>query len=380
MHTQNSTSADKCALCLAPLTTANDSEEHIFPNSIGGWLTVTGFICGECNNKKGRTWDAVLAKQFAWISSMACIVRDRGAVPPVVVTTISGKDYKLRSDGTMVPNRFEYSALPDGDKVKVSFVARDMNEVKKKVSELKKRYPNFDHEAALSSAKMSTSYLTEPLKGELTSGGPEAGRSIVTTALAYAFKLGINPHRCEVVLPFLRQPELLTTRYGWSSLVDVIRERIPGQIFHCVSIWGDPITSRLLAYVEYFSHSRWHVELSQHYEGPVISSTYAITPDNAREIEINVDWELDPSIFARIVTGDGYDSEHTTQAMAPVMDTLMTRSWGRSLNMASQAACKEAMLALGLAESESIPLDKVATFSQKVAEAMAPFIRHYLRK
>lgn len=376
MQTQKKTAVDKCALCLDPLTATNDSEEHIIPNSIGGWMTIAGFICRECNNRKGRTWDAALSKQFAWMSSMAGISRDRGSVPPVVVSTVGGKDYKLHNDGTMTPARFQYSQVSDGDKVKISFVARDMGEARKKVAELKQRYPNLDDQAVLSSAKMSTSYLAEPLKVDLASGGPEVGRSIVTTALAYAFKLGISPHECEVVLPFLRQPELLATSYGWSSLIDVVKARKPGHIFHCVSIWGDPKTSRLLAYVEYFSFARWHIELSRQYDGPAIASTYAIAPDDSREVEINVDWNLELALVARILDGDGYDSERTAEAVGLVMDTLMKRSWDRSFNLAYQAACKEVMLEMGLSENDSISGALYPNFAQKIVEAMAPFIMH----
>ena len=377
MQTQEDSVVNKCAFCLDPLTEANDSDEHIIPNSIGGWMTIARFICRECNNRKGRTWDAVLSKQFAWMSSMTGISRDRGSVPSVVVSTIGGKDYKLHNDGTMTPARFQYSQVPDGDKTKISFVARDMGEVRKKVSELKQRYPNLDDQAALSSAKMSTSYLEEPIKVDLAPGGPEAGRSIVTTALAYAFKLGISPHKCEVVLPFLRQPELLATSYGWSSLIDVVKARKPGQIFHCVSIYGDPKTSSLLAYVEYFSFARWHIELSRQYDGPAIASTYAIAPDEAREIEITVDWNLELSLVARILDGDGYDSERTEKAVGQVMDALMKRSWDRSFNLAYQAACKDVMLEMGLSENDSISVALYPVFEKKVVEAMAPFIMHH---
>ncbi len=374
MQTQNENMAYICALCLTPLTSDNDSEEHVIPNSIGGWMTVTGFICRKCNNQKGQTWDAVFAEQFAWMSSMAGVVRDRGTIPPVEVTTISGKAYKLRSDGTMVPKKFEFNRVSDGEGFKISFIARDMGEMRKKVAELKKKYKNFDEQAALASSKITTSYLAEPLQIELASGGPDAGRSTVASALAYAVKLGVNPHVCEMALPFLRQPELPATCYGWNSLVDVVRDRVPGQIFHCVSIHGDPENRFLWAYVEYFSYARWYIELSRQYDGPAITSTYAIAPNEALEIQIYVDWNIDRTLLARILDGDGYDPERTNQSVELIMNTIMARSRDRSFNLAYQAACKEVMAEMNIREDGILPSSLLPIFAEKVKQAMAPFI------
>ena len=48
----------KCFLCKVPLTSENDSKEHIIPQSIGGRKKVKGFICQDCNSTTGQEWDS----------------------------------------------------------------------------------------------------------------------------------------------------------------------------------------------------------------------------------------------------------------------------------------------------------------------------------
>lgn len=52
---------DRCFFCNTPFTEENTSEDHVFPESIGGWFTVD-FICRDCNSRFGTTFDSDLRK------------------------------------------------------------------------------------------------------------------------------------------------------------------------------------------------------------------------------------------------------------------------------------------------------------------------------
>lgn len=366
----------KCTLCETPINEDNDSEEHIFANAVGGWSTVKKFICVECNNKKGKTWDAELARQFAWLSLMAGIKRDRGEVQPVVVKTASGIEYRMRSDGSMEPHRFKFSRDSVGEQVKISFVARNFDEVNTKLSELKKKYPQMNIEEARESAKMTTTYLDEPLVGSLPEGGADVGRSIIMTALAYASEQGIDPACCELVLPFLRSPnEVLETRYGWSYLTDSIKNRKAGKIFHCISLFGNPEMSKLFAYVELFSYGRWHIALSDQYIGPMIQTTYAIDPSEAQEINIEVDWKGPLARIEEVLIGNGFDSSNVLKAMDSLMPELMGRSSQRAYTVAFENALKNVLDSMGLTMESIISPELLQVISGKIIEQMMPFFR-----
>jgi hypothetical protein len=344
----NANQPNKCTLCATPITDANDSQEHIIPNAIGGWKTVSGFVCNSCNNSKGHWWDATLAKQFGWLSLMAGVERDRGELQPVPVTTVSGKEYLLYPNGSFEPRRFQYSQRVDGEKVIVSFVARTPQEAHKKIAELKKKYPKLDAEGALKAATMTSRPLDEPLLISMPEGGPDVGRSVVSTALAYAKHIGINPEQCEVALHFLRVQNCPPTCYGWSFLEDVIPNRPSETLFHCVSIFGDPRSGKLFAYVEYFSYARWHIELSRQYVGPEIYSTYAIDPSCTKEICLDVDWDKSVQSIGRVVDGDGYDAAKVEEALAFVMPILLGRAHRRTITSVGKAALEEGWNSLNL--------------------------------
>lgn len=362
-----------CLLCEKPLNDANDSAEHIFPNAIGGWESVRGFICKPCNNEKGRTWDAELGRQFAWLSLVSGIKRDRGELPSVDIKTVSGKEYRLQSDGTMRPKDFAFKRDDSGDQIRISFTARTLQEARGKVKELKKRYPSLDEESALKQARMTSSYLNEPLIGALPEGGAEVGRSVIMSALAVALKYGISPHGCELVLPFLKHSELSSACYGWSFLCDAVIERRAGEINHCISLFGSPESRKLFAYVELFSYARWHIALSEQYDGEAIELTYAIDPSAGKKVDMKIDWKNPLKRIEEVLAGDGFDQENLLKAVEYVMDTVMARSSERNFNTSFRDAVEKAKREFGVQDvgpDHPVP----AGFVEKIIEEMKPYI------
>jgi hypothetical protein len=90
-----------CALCDCPIGGANDSREHIIPQAIGGRRKVTGFICRNCNNTKGHTWDAELAVQLNWFSVALNVKREIGPPPKQRIEAANGQKLWLHADSTM---------------------------------------------------------------------------------------------------------------------------------------------------------------------------------------------------------------------------------------------------------------------------------------
>ena len=305
-----------CALCPSELTASNRTNEHVIPNSIGGWLKVENFICVACNGRKGNDWDAEISAQFNWIVVMIGIMRDRGEPSKELVKTVSGDSYHILPEGVMVPAKFDFDKKEDGDNVHISFVARSDKEAKTKIKELHKKYPQIDVIEALKQAKTQTTRLEEPLQIARSLGGPRAGRSVVCTALAYAFSIGIDPHACENVQQFLHDPTAPGACYGFFFARELVLNRPGDKTFLCVSLHGSKKNKNLVAYVEYFGIARWLVVLSNEYQGPSFVSTYAVDPTSQESLDLNVDWSISWKMIDRTVNGLGFNSRLYQEAEA----------------------------------------------------------------
>ena len=304
-----------CALCPDELTLLNRTKEHIFPNAIGGKKKVEFFICEPCNVKKGGTWDSHVSDQFNWVIAMIGIKRDRDKPKDERVQSVSGKEFKILPDGTMVPAEFEFKKVETDGYVAISFVARNESEAKKKIKELHKKHnESFDLVEALAKAKVQTRLLEESIMFERSIGGPDAGRSVVCTALAFAYDSGISPHSCENVQQFLHDRTAPGACYGFSFLRDLVKIRPADKMFLCVSLHGSKKRNQLVAYVEFYSYGRWLIVLSNYYKGPTFTKTLAIDPSTQEPLDLDIDWTMSKKFIERVVDGHGYNEEFIARA------------------------------------------------------------------
>lgn len=373
-----------CALCPVTLSEENWTKEHIIPNSIGGMVKLVGFICEHCNNSKGETWDAVLAGQFHWVALMLGIVRDRGKVPPAVVETVSGKKFNLLNNGSMEPAKFAFSRVEEDGKVKISMTPRTMKEAIRKINELAKRYPELDKAKALEEAQIKTTYLNEPLKIQLEFGGELGGRSVVKTALAFAYWKGIPTSFCENIQKFLLSEPVLdevgqvvpsdTDCYGLAYLSDLVTQRHQGSFLHYLGLFNSQASNQLFAYVEYFGLARWLIVLSNHYDGPPINESYALDPTTGKEVQATLNWPLENEEVKKIVTGFGL--ENYSSELGKMIASLMEHADKRGLNNAIETALKTAIERCGLKSGDLISKTHAAKIASELAGAMGAYMYH----
>jgi hypothetical protein len=174
------TDKPKCILCPAEIIEANDSREHIIPNSIGGRKRVRGVLCIGCNTTAGDDWDAEFARQLAPLSSMFGVTRNRGDVPPQLLTTISGKQYVRRSDGQLTLARPVYEEVKTDMGTRVSISAPTVAQALQLLNRVKKHYPHVDISSLV--PQTNYGYLDEPFKIDLNFGGVKDHRKVVRHA------------------------------------------------------------------------------------------------------------------------------------------------------------------------------------------------------
>ena len=131
----------KCVICQSAFTAANNSEEHIIPNAIGGRRKTRGFICRGCNSTSGDSWDAEVARQLQPLSLLFSISRERGTPPPLKIVTSEGEAITISSDGlSLTSPKFTEREAGEGKKI-YHVTARTRDEARKIVEGLKRKHP-----------------------------------------------------------------------------------------------------------------------------------------------------------------------------------------------------------------------------------------------
>lgn len=369
----------KCALCPNTLSAKNRTKEHIIPNAIGGRKKTTGFICNDCNNYLGERWDAELARQLNWFSLAVGISRERGEPPKQIVQTIDGERYWLLSDGSFTPEKSSYSEEDLGGETRINLTAKTIDEAKQRLKGIARKHPKFDVQKALNELNVTTNYLDSPLHVNLSLGGPDAGRSLVKTAFAFASECGIKHKQCEKALEYLLNPNLQTFPFGFAYLSDLLEDRPTDKIFHCVSLHGDPKNKRLWSYVEYFGMFRLVVLLSDVYDGPYKNEVYAIDPIKGERIAVQITTQISEAEFTALMAGEGFDQHKHKAAADYALPIIMDRGRSRTLERTVKEGFEHAAKRLGIKDGEIVPKEKAAEFTGLMMEKLSPFIQHLVR-
>ncbi|WAH57254.1 HNH endonuclease [Pseudomonas silvicola] len=369
----------KCALCPNNLSVRNNTKEHIIPNAIGGRKKTTEFICNDCNNNLGERWDAELARQLNWFSLAVGINRERGEPPKQIVQTIDGDRYWFLSDGSFTPEKSTYSEVDLGDATRINLTAKTMDEAKQRLKGIARKYPKFDIQKALNELTVTTDYLDSPLHLSLSLGGPDAGRSMVKTAFAFASECSIAHEQCEKALEYLLNPNLQTIPFGFAYLSDLVEDRPTDRVFHCVSLHGDPKKKRLWSYIEYFGMFRLVVLLSDVYNGPQKNEVYSIDPVNGERIAIKIKTQISEAEFTALMVGQGLDVDKHKAAADYALPIILDRGRSRTLERTIKEAFEHAAKQLGIKNEEIVPKEKAAEFSRLMMEKLSPFIHHLVQ-
>lgn len=368
----------KCALCPSMLSGKNKTKEHIIPNAIGGRKKTTGFICEACNNKLGKTWDADLARQLNWFALAIGISRERGETPRQIVQTILGERFWLLNDGTFIPEKPTYSEDDLGGKTAINMTSQTIEDARKRLKGVARKYPKFDVQKALDELEVETSFLDSPLQVSLSLGGPAAGRSLVKTAFAFASECGIAHDQCKKASEYLLNENLATIPFGFSYITDFVINRPNKNVFHCVSLRADPKTGRVWSYIEYFGLLRVIVLLGENYDGPFKNECYSLNPIDGSSACVRVK-EPNEKEFSEVISGGGFDHEKHKAAADYALPLILERARKRTLEHFVKQGFEHAGKKLGIKEGEYFPQEKAAEFTALMMEKLSPYIEHLVR-
>jgi len=187
-----------CAVCDEAITAENDSGEHIISNAIGGRVKVKGILCFGCNCGAGQTWDAALAAQLNPLCLLFGITRERGVPPAQNFPTADGRLRRMRADGTSTLPEPVFKEEKTDAGISISVAARTMEEARRMLAGIKRKYPHADIDKIAENLKFQTKYDDTPVRMDLSIGGTLGGRSIVKSALCLAVQAGADPKTCNL--------------------------------------------------------------------------------------------------------------------------------------------------------------------------------------
>ncbi|MFC6053148.1 hypothetical protein A6M14_12295 [Acinetobacter sp. Ac_877] len=370
---------NKCFICDDLIGLENNSREHIIPNSIGGRKVVKNFICDDCNNFTGTTWDSELFKQLAPFCTMFGIERQRGEVAPLKVKTLSGEEYIQFNDGTFQLLRPKFfTQVSEDKKIKISIQARTEKEAVKILKSVAKKHNLLDSniESIKNEIVIKDSYLSEPIGHSISFGGEKAGRSVIKTALALAFDAGINPFECETAINYLINNG--EACFGYYYETDLVENREVGSPLHCIKIQADSRTKKILGYVEYFGFMRMVLSLSDNYQGVTKEAVYAIDPMKGQLLNLKIKLNFSNEDIQKIYNYEKYDIENYKSAIGAIMKRAIAFSQEREFKRVMKKALEHGQKSHDSSKSEE---ENANNISLKIIEYLQPYIeRNVLNK
>lgn len=178
----------RCIKCRDELNSDNISEEHIIPNALGGKLKSRNCLCVKCNSELGRKCESEFVKSLGPLAIFFDIYRDRGENRPVSATSSDGEKYLLESGvrPSLSKPSVQIEDKENGNK-EVHITARNVEEARKILKDLKRGYPNsgIDIDELMEKACYSQEYLQTPLNVKLLNSNVEFFRGIAKIALIF---------------------------------------------------------------------------------------------------------------------------------------------------------------------------------------------------
>lgn len=365
----------KCVICDEEITAANDSEEHLIPNAIGGRKKVKGVICKRCNNEAGDDWDADLAQQLNPLSLVFKISRDRKGVPAQTFDTASGNRLTMHADGSYSPEKPVFQKEETDAGINYSIVARSTKEARGMLKGVAKKHPELDVDKLLEDAGVTSQYSKDPLKFSLSVGGPLAGRSIVKSAYCLAALNGVPPDVCNLARNYLRCPDGEPC-YGFYYERDLVDNRAHGIPLHCVAVQGISERNLVVGYVEFFGIYKMVVFLSDNYCGDDFFDAYAVDPTSGEEMDVCLSLDFDREDILPVYEYEKWDQAEVMSCIDAVMRPAMQRSFDDERSRVVDEATKYAFDNCGAKEGEMLQPHHVEAFSGLMMEKLEDFIIH----
>jgi hypothetical protein len=295
------------------------------------------------------------------------ISRQSGVTPSQVFSTASGS--KIRLTATGIERHAPIVQFEPGEgRRRVSIKARDVPDARRLLNQLKRKFPGLDVASALSSAQVMSAAFNDPINMQVALGGPDAGRAIVKSALALAVASGVNQSICLDAKRYLSTGE--EACFGYLGDIDVIKERPPNPVFHCVAVQSTQ-SGLLLGYLELYTVFRMLICLSSEYQGEPVRAVYALDPNAAAEIKLEVDLHFSSTEVDEVYNYKRYSADAMVAALSKIIPEALRLARKREI----ERAVRTAWSALNLQQGEVLQQHHIEQLCSLITMELMPLLR-----
>ncbi|MDE7291182.1 MAG: HNH endonuclease [Treponemataceae bacterium] len=258
-----------CYLCGVELNGKNESEEHIFLNALGGRYKSKKLLCKNCNNSIGSDCDAALANQYHFLTNMLELDLERGKPRAVTMKADDGLEYKIKSGKTPELSHpiVETEKTDSGNKI--SIIARNKDELKKILENLKEKKFEIDIEKSLDNAVCKKEQIPQ-LRKRLTFGGIESFPAILKMAVSQYIDKFDDIENVKSAIEDIKNPikDLKTfKKVELCILENEIFNVEDDEVLHSIFLCANKKKHKLYAIIQLFSTQQYIVKLSDSYDG-----------------------------------------------------------------------------------------------------------------
>ena len=364
------------------LLTRQDST--YLPNAIGGRRTVIGLICTDCNSVAGAKWDAALAERLGYFSSSLDIARQRGKVPPLTIPTLGGDSVRIYSDGRMTSGKPHVEKTSEGSTTRFDITAPTRKELRNVVKSLCRRYPqlyDLDIDGFIAQAHDVSSYSSDVLQVDVTFGGPDAGRSLIKTAVSLVCDAGVDVDQCDIALSYLVDENMKPCfSMFYDSSHSLVVDRPSQRVFHVAYVRGNSADSTLVGYIELYSWMRVVICLSESYSDRDFEHVYAIDPTSGEELQITVDLDSSISLIREAWQSGLYSTEVLSDAVSDTLDIAQEFNFLRARERIIEKAVDKAFANSGVEEGARLSDEQTQRAIRDIAGVVVPFIVHNMNR
>ena len=374
------TDTKPCLLCGNSATSNNRSSEHIVPAALGGTLTVSGFICQQCNSGAGSSCDAALAQSFEGLTRLLEISRQKPLPRARVMYTSDDTPIRVLPGNRMEFGHTTQKEIIEETRTTLRVTAASKDELRKAVQKIKdRRNLDLDVEALVEATTVSSRYIEEPYLIFDSSWGPDHFKSLVKSALALVYHSGFDPSSAEIAMAYLTGDTGERCLFPYYKK-DLITQREAGMPINCVYVKGDAISRELMAYVEIFGILRAVMRLSEKYDGEYFECHYAFDPTDGRELDVEI--ELNSAILVAAENETDYYGVETGGFLAAV-DPVMRRATAianeNEMARIVVSAMQQYFDKLGKASDEPMTDDEYCAMWEYIGQSVMPFFEHLHR-
>lgn len=252
----------------------------MFPQAIGGKKAIHGFICNRCNNESGSKWDKQLLELLVFNRLKYGVESISAALSAVSEDSIDGhKRFNVFGfqDVRVADTASEVLELPDGS-IDVTISAGNLRALKKALDGLKRKYPQLENVDPTNSVRQNSG---EPgvvmLKSKVVFTVPDVEKSVIKTAMCWAFATGSDPRKCELAYHYMRGIPVFASRqeFGLIDLKSPV-EPLIAKNYHTVAILRDGRRGSIVAQVDYYGSFQFYLPLSFQYEGETMMHIHSV--------------------------------------------------------------------------------------------------------